>query len=141
MSAALGLQHVMDRFLIPYRQQHPLSPQQGKVVGAIRACRTEALGGHIVHCEACGFTQTRYHSCRNRHCPQCQQPATQQWCDRQCQHVLPVDYFHLVFTLPHELNGWVQLHPEVLYRVLFQATWLTLKTLGADKKRLHGAGV
>ena len=100
MSATLGVQQVMDRFLIPYRQQHALSPQQGKVVGALRACRTEALGGHIVQCEACGFTQTRYHSCRNRHCPQCQPSATQQWCDRQCQHVLPVDYFHLVFTLP-----------------------------------------
>lgn len=134
----VGLQQVMDRFLKPYGQQHPLSPQQGKVVSAIRACRTDALGGHLVHCDACGFEQIRYHSCRNRHCPQCQQHATQQWCDQQLQHVLPVDYFHLVFTLPHELNGWVQLHPEVIYRVLFHAVWQTLKAFGADKKRLHG---
>lgn len=138
MSTTLGLQQIMDHFLPAYRQQHRVSPQQAKVLGAIRACRTELLGGQYVQCDHCGFEQIRYHSCRNRHCPQCQQHATQQWCDQQLQHVLPVDYFHLVFTLPHELNGWVQLHPEVIYRVLFQAAWLTLKTFGADKKRLHG---
>lgn len=138
MSTAVGMQQVMDRFFIPYRQQHRLSPQQRKVVGAIQACRTEALGGQVVQCDPCGFEQVRYHSCRNRHCPQCQQQATQQWCEQQLQHVLPVDYFHLVFTLPHELNGWVQLHPEVLYRVLFHAVWSTLKAFGADKKRLNG---
>jgi hypothetical protein len=138
MNATLGLQQVMNHFLPTYRQQHRLSPQQAKVIGAIRACRTEVLGGQYVQCEYCGFAQIRYHSCRNRHCPQCQQQATEQWCDKQLQHVLPVDYFHIVFTLPHEFNGWVQLHPEVIYRVLFHAAWSTLKTLGADKKRLHG---
>ena len=138
MSTAVGMQQVMERFFIPYRQQHRLSPQQSKVIGAIRACRTETLGGHIVQCEQCGFEQIRYHSCRNRHCPQCQQQATQQWCEQQLQHVLPVDYFHLVFTLPYDLNGWVQLHPEVIYRVLFHSVWLTLKAFGADKKRLNG---
>lgn len=138
MSATMGMQQVMDRFLTPYRQHHRLSPQQSKVIGSIRACRTKALGGQLVHCDHCGFEQHRYHSCRNRHCPQCQQRATQQWCDQQLQHVLPVDYFHLVFTVPHELNGWVQLHPEVIYRVLFHAVWSTLKTFGADQKRLHG---
>lgn len=138
MNTVLGLQQVMDRFLPAYRKQHCLSPQQAKVMGAIRACRTDVLGGQYVLCEQCGFSQIRYHSCRNRHCPQCQQQATQHWCEQRLQHVLPVDYFHLVFTLPHELNGWVQLHPEVIYRLLFHAAWLTLKAFGADKKRLHG---
>ncbi len=134
----MGMQQVMNQFLPAYRQQHRLSPQQSKVIGAIRACRTDTLGGHILHCESCGKFQIRYHSCRNRHCPQCQQQASQQWCEQQMQHVLPVDYFHLVFTLPHDLNGWVQLHPEVIYQILFQAVWLTLKTFGADKRRLKG---
>jgi len=138
MSTPLGMQQVMEHFLPRYRQQHQLSPQQAKVIGAIGACRTEALGGQYVQCDHCGFAQIRYHSCRDRHCPQCQQQASQQWCEQQLQHVIPVDYFHVVFTLPHELNAWVQLHPEVLYRVLFHAVWLTLKAFGADKKRLNG---
>jgi len=138
MSATLGLQQVMNQFLPAYRQHHRLSMQQTNVMAAIRACRTDALGGQVVHCDHCGFSQLRYHSCRNRHCPQCQQHATLQWCNKQLQDVLPVDYFHLVFTLPHELNGWVQLHPEVIYRVLFHTAWSTLKAFGADKKRLHG---
>ncbi|NOZ53963.1 MAG: IS91 family transposase [Gammaproteobacteria bacterium] len=138
MSVPGGMQSILDQFLPAYRQHRTLSPQQSKVMGALRACRTAALGGHLMQCEQCGFAQTRYHSCRNRHCPQCQQQASQQWCEQQLQRVIPVDYFHLVFTLPHELNGWVQLHPEVLYKLLFQAVWATLKKFGADPKRLHG---
>ncbi|MCP3689347.1 MAG: transposase, partial [Gammaproteobacteria bacterium] len=69
---------------------------------------------------------------------QCQYRATEQWRDKQRQSVLPVTYYHLVFTLPHELNGWVQLHPEIIYALLFKAVWKTLKAFGADKKRLNG---
>jgi hypothetical protein len=138
MKAHLHLQQVFERFMPAYRQHHRLTPQQGKVSTAISACRTEALGGQLVHCDHCGFEQRRYHSCRNRHCPQCQQQATAQWCDKQWQQVLPVDYFHLVFTLPHELNAWVKQHPGVMYALLFQSVWATLNTLGADPKRLNG---
>jgi hypothetical protein len=138
MSRRLGMQQVLDRFLPHYRQHHGLNTQQLKVCSSIRVCRTAALGGQMVRCEHCGFEQARYHSCRNRHCPQCQSRATQQWCERQLQHVLSVDYFHLVFTLPHELNAWVQWHAQEIYTLLFRCTWETLKCFAADPKRLNG---
>jgi hypothetical protein len=96
------------------------------------------MGGIQYECDHCQSEVPLYHSCRDRHCPQCQRQASQQWSERQKQAVLPVSYFHLVFTLPHELNGWVQLHPEVIYALLFQSVWQTLKSFGADKKRLSG---
>lgn len=138
MNAPLHLQQIFGRFLPRYQHDHRLSAQQSKVSTAIGACRTAALGGQFVHCDHCGFEQHRYHSCRNRHCPQCQQHATHQWCEQQLQRVLPVDYFHLVFTVPHELNPWVRRHPKLMYGLLFQCVWATLKTLGADPKRLNG---
>lgn len=132
------MQTVVSKFLPAYQQHHRLSPAQGKVCHRIGVCRTEALGGQLVHCDRCGFEQHRYHSCRNRHCPKCQHKASQQWCDQQLQQVLPVNYFHVIFTLPHTLNPWVQCHPETLYRCLFQSVWKTIKTFGHDPKRLNG---
>ena len=138
MTESTTMQTVLSRFLPGYQQQRRLSPAQGKVCHAIGACRTEALGGQSVHCDQCDFAQHRYHSCRNRHCPKCQHHATQQWCEQQRQQVLPINYFHVIFTLPHELNPWVQCHPDVLYRCLFQAVWQTIKRFGQDPKRLNG---
>jgi len=82
--------------------------------------------------------QPRYRSCGDRHCPQCQGRATEEWCERQRSNQLPVPYFHRVFTLPHRLNPWVQSHPEVIYRALFHAAWGTLDAFGHDPKRLGG---
>jgi len=138
MSAQIGLQDVFERFLPTYQSQHPLTPIQQKACWHIEQCRTEALGGLQQHCDHCGFEQPQYHSCRDRHCPQCQGQAQQVWCQQQMQAVLPVPYYHLVFTLPHTLNGWVELHPEVIYRCLFQSVWATLNDFGQDPKRLHG---
>jgi len=132
------MQTVLSRFLPSYQQHRRLSPAQGKVCHRIGACRTEVLGGQLMHCDQCDFTQHRYHSCRNRHCPKCQHHASQQWCEQQMQKVLPVNYFHVVFTLPHELNPWVHCHPEVIYRCLFQSVWRTIKRFGQDPKRLNG---
>lgn len=132
------MQTVVSQFLPAYRQHHRLSPAQGKVCHCIETCRTAALGGQFVQCDHCGFEQHRYHSCRNRHCPKCQHKASQEWCDHQLQQILPVNYFHVVFTLPHDLNPWVQCHPDTLYRCLFHAVWKTIKTFGRDPKRLHG---
>ncbi|MDT8388801.1 MAG: IS91 family transposase [Thiogranum sp.] len=101
-------------------------------------CRTAALGGEEVHCDRCEFEQHRYHSCRNRHCPQCQRKASEAWCEQRTAQLLPVPYFHLVFTLPHRLNPWAELHPEVIYRALFQSVWATLKAFAQDPKRLDG---
>jgi len=138
MTEATTMQTVLSRFLPAYQQQHRLSPAQGKVCHGIRVCRTPALGGQFMHCDACDFTQHRYHSCRNRHCPKCQHQASQQCCEQQQQQVLPVNYFHGVFTLPHDLNPWVQCHPDVLYQCLFQSVWHTIKMFGHAPKRLNG---
>jgi len=138
MTQSTSMQTVLTHFLPSYKQHNRLSPSQNKVCYAIGACRTEVLGGQYVHCDQCDFVQHRYHSCRNRHCPKCQYHATQQWCEQQRQQVLPVNYFHVVFTLPHELNPWVQCHADVIYRGLFQSVWRTIQRFGQDPKRLNG---
>ena len=134
MTAAISLQTVLSRFMDDQR----LSPRQGQVVAHIQACRTPALGGQALHCDHCDYANVLYHACRDRHGPHCQQRASKRWCERQQAAVLPVTYYHLVFTLPHTLNRWVELHPEVLYRLLFQSVWATLKRFAADPKRLGG---
>lgn len=132
------LQTVLNTGLSHYQQSHSLSPMQYKVCGHIAACRTEAMGGCNMRCDQCGYQAPQYHSCRDRHCPKCQHHACNDWCNKQLEAVLPVTYYHLVFTLPHELNAWVQLHPETIYQRLFQAVWDTLNTFAADPKRLDG---
>ena len=138
MTNAITLQDILQRYLGHYSQSHKLDGNRLKVCDHLLACHTEALGGLNYQCDHCEQEIPQYHSCRDRHCPQCQHRATKQWRDKQQQSVLPVTYYHLVFTLPHLLNGWVQLHPEVIFALLFKAVWKTLKTFGADKKRLNG---
>lgn len=132
------LQTVMARFLDAYRQTHRLSAREAEVCRHIGACRTEALGGVERRCDRCGHRRIEYCACRDRHCPKCQWRASDAWTTRQCEHLVPVTYYHVVFTLPHELNPWVALHPAQLYRAWFQAVWATLKAFGADPKRLGG---
>jgi hypothetical protein len=138
MSPKSDLQTVLRQYLARYRETHTLSPRQAEVCNHLGACRTEVLGGVQLHCEYCDYEQPWYAACGDRHCPKCQWRATQAWCEKQCRAVLPVTYYHLVFTLPHEFNPWVALHPEVIYRLLFQAVWATLKAFGQDPKRLGG---
>ena len=138
MTAAVNTAQVLERFLPDYRASHQLSPQQAKVLNSIDCCRTSVLGGQYLVCDHCGYSQERFHSCRNRHCPQCQKMASAEWLERRREDILPVPYYHLVFTLPHALNGWVQLHPEVIYSLLFKAVSTTLKQFGRDPKRLNG---
>ncbi|MEW8004816.1 MAG: IS91 family transposase [Candidatus Thiodiazotropha sp.] len=134
MDSPASVQAALNRFL----GERQLDSQRRKVCGHLQACRTEAMGGQLLRCERCGEQQRWYHGCRDRHCPQCQDRATRRWADGQHTAVLPVTYYHLVFTLPHGLNGWVQLHPDVIYRRLFDCAWLTLKRFGRDPKRLGG---
>lgn len=135
MTEPATLQSVFTHFLDP----SGLDAQRRKVCHHLQACRTPAMGGMRLQCSHCATEQRVYHGCRDRHCPQCQARATREWGEQQRDAILPVRYHHLVFTLPHDLNGWVQLHPEVLYRALFQAVWGTLKRFGEDPKRLGGA--
>jgi len=139
MSERTSLQAVMNQCLDPYRDAHPLSGRQRQVCRHVLCCRTAALGGFALECDHCRDAVRLYHACRDRHCPRCQRRASQAWCERERAAVLPVSYHHLVFTLPHALNGWVELHPRELYGLLFETVWATLSAFGADPKRLGGA--
>jgi hypothetical protein len=103
---------------------------------AIEICRTAALGGHRDQCDHCGHLEISYNSCRNRHCPKCQTLRKEQWIEARCQDLLPIDYFHVVFTLPSELNPLVLMNRKVLYDLLFRAASETLLELAQDPKHL-----
>jgi len=133
-----SLQAVIHTCLTAHTDAHPLSPRQWQVCHHLLDCRTAALGGFALECDGCGDRPLLYHACRDRHCPRCQRRASQEWCERQRAAVLPVTYHHLVFTLPHALDGWVEVHPKEVYDLLFETMWATLSAFGADPKRLDG---
>ena len=120
-----------------YRQAQPLPRAQLKVMRAIESCRTAALGGHLQQCDSCGHQQPAYNSCRNRHCPKCGSLAKAQWLEDRQADLLPVGYFHLVFTLPHELNPLLLVNKKVLCDILFKAVSQTLLEFG--RTHLHGS--
>ncbi|WP_372743019.1 IS91 family transposase [Neptunomonas sp.] len=120
------------------QQQGKLNPQQLKVLSHLMTCKTEQAGSETYACQHCGYQETIARSCRDRHCPGCQYRATLQWCEARRADILPVTYFHLVFTLPSSLNGWVSCHAAVIYRLLFESMWHTLNTFGQSPKRLNG---
>jgi hypothetical protein len=119
-----------------FEKTHRLSPAQHKVMRAVKVCRTEALGGHLYRCDACDYERPLYNSCRNRHCPKCQSLAKARWLEKQTAELLPVGYFHLVFTLPHEFNRLVLAHKKIALAILFKAVSETLIEFG--KRRLGG---
>ena len=105
-----------------YRKNQCLSPGQHKAMRDIERCRTARLGGHVDVCsQGCGYLAISYNSCRNRHCPKCQTLAKERWLAARRAELLPVPYYHLVFTLPHELNALAQGNPRRLYAMLFAA--------------------
>ena len=113
-----------------------VSLAQLKVMSAIEACRTAALGGHVERCEGCAHTRVAYNSCRNRHCPKCQAVAARQWLvDRQAE-LLPVPYYHVVFTLPATLGALAFHNKAAVYDLLFRAAAETLSTIAADPRHL-----
>ncbi len=121
-----------------FRMQNTASLSRGqrRVMSAIEQCRTAALGGHVEQCDACGHQRIAYNSCRNRHCPKCQSMARDQWLSERQAELLPVEYFHVVFTVPQEVAAIAYQNKEVVYNILFQATAQTLRTIGADPKHL-----
>ena len=133
------LAEVLARFGSDYRATHALPRGADKVWRAIVACRTPALGGHVETCPHCGTTRHVYRSCRNRHCPRCQTRAKEAWVAARRKEVLPVPYFHLVFTLPHDLNPLIAAAPRRLYEVLFAAVSETLIEFAADPRHLGGS--
>ena len=121
-----------------YQHAHPLCRAQRRALRAIADRRTVALGGHRAVCTTCGAERLTYNSCRNRHCPKCQSVATERWLVARRREVLPIPYFHVVFTLPHALNPLAQSHPRLIYRLLFHAAASTLLRFGRDPRHLGG---
>jgi hypothetical protein len=113
-----------------------LSVTQRKALRDLAACRTAELGGHVEHCLDCGHDRIAYNSCRNRHCPKCQALARAHWLDQQAQHLLPVAYHHVVFTLPAELGDLALANPTVVYDLLMRSAAATLRDVAANPKRL-----
>ena len=109
-----------------------------KAIGAIEKCRTSTLGGHVEKCDKCGHKRISYNSCRNRHCPKCQSLAREKWITERKQELLPVKYFHIVLTIPEELNRIALQNKKIVYDILFKAGSETLIKLGKDEKHLGG---
>jgi hypothetical protein len=130
------LADVIDQFGAAYERTHRLSRQQRKVLRAIARCRTAALGGHVDACDACGHRQISYNSCRDRHCPKCQGRARVQWVASRLDELLPIAYFHVVFTLPHELYELYHANQRLMLNLLFSAASDTLREFG--QRRLGG---
>ena len=113
-----------------------MSLSQLRVMSAIEACRTEALGGHVAACTKCNHQHIAYNSCKNRHCPKCLAPAARDWMAARAEDLLPVEYFHVVFTLPAEIARIALWNKRALYGLLFKASAQTLMTIAVDPKRL-----
>jgi hypothetical protein len=113
-----------------------VSLSQLKVMSAIEACRTEALGGHVAGCAKCGHHHIAYNSCKNRHCPKCQGPAARDWMEARAEDLLPVEYFHVVFTMPAEIAQIAYWNKKAVYGLLFKASAETVMAIAADPKRM-----
>jgi hypothetical protein len=134
---ACELADIVRRYGPAYRSAHRLPLAHLKVLSAIESCRTAALGGHRESCAQCGYERYAYNSCRNRHCPKCQSLAKAQWLEARQAELLPVAYFHNVFTLPHQLNPLILCHEQnqrTVLNLLFQATAETLLQFGRNNR-------
>jgi hypothetical protein len=127
-----------ETFLMKHGRHLP--PHQRRALRDLAACRTAVLGGHVERCLDCGAERIAYNSCRNRHCPKCQALARARWLEREARYLLPVEYHHVVFTLPAELSDLALANPVVVYQRLFQAVAATLRDVAANPKRL-GASI
>ena len=134
----LEVADVVRRHGDAFRSTHAIDRSAARVMGAITACRTAALGGHVERCDTatCGFTRISYNSCRNRHCTKCQSNAARDWLAERAADLLPVEYFHVVFTLPPAVAAIAKQNKAVVYGLLFEAAAETLKTIAGDPRHL-----
>lgn len=130
------IQDILLQYGAAFCASHNISMEQKKVMTALSECRTAAMGAHKIICDDCGHTEISYNSCRNRHCPKCQTFNKEKWIDKQKLCLLPVGYFHVVFTLPDILNPVVYQNQRTVYNLMFKAVWDTLHELSSDKKYL-----
>ena len=136
--SSLELADIVREHGAAFRAAHTghLSLRQLKALSAIERCRTAALGGHVLRCAECSHTEISYNSCRNRHCPKCQASAAHRWLEARELELLPVGYYHLVFTLPSVIADLAFQNPAAVYNILFKAASKTLLTIAADRKHL-----
>lgn len=132
----LEIAEVVRSYGHTYRERYTPSPDQARVLRAVAQCRTGVLGGHVQACDHCGEREVSYNSCRNRHCPKCQGSQTARWLEAQQPHLLPVPYFHVVFTLPQLLAPLARQNPRIVYGLLFQAVSRTLLAVAANPRHL-----
>ena len=133
---ALEIADILHHHMDDYKAEYPLWPEHRKIVSDLLNCRTAHLGGHIERCDTCGAVRITYHSCRNRQCPKCQHMPRERWLEKRKDEILPVSYFHVIFTLPHELNTVILNNKKVMFNILFGAASKTLLTFG--KNELNG---
>jgi Putative transposase/Transposase zinc-binding domain len=133
---ALEVADIFRQHGAAYREAHQLPYDQLRVMRAIETCRTSALGGHVEKCDGCDFTRNAYNSCRNRHCPKCQGAERTKWLEDRKAELLPVEYFHVVFTLPEQMAEIAFYNKETVYGILFRAVSETLLTIARDPKHL-----
>jgi hypothetical protein len=128
----LEVADILRKHIADYKDQYPLWPEHRKIVSDLLNCRSAHLGGHIDRCSNCGMMRIAYHSCRNRHCPKCQHVPRERWLESRKDEILPTSYFHVVFTLPHELNPVILNNKEVMLNILFKAASQTLLSFGEN---------
>jgi hypothetical protein len=128
--------HILQKHLEDYKRHYRLEPDHQKILSDLLNCRTAKMGGRVERCDTCGSLRILYHSCRNRHCPKCQHIPRERWLDKRKEEILPVPYFHVVFTLPHELNCVILNHKRLMLNCLFAAVSQTL--LKFAKNKLNG---
>lgn len=133
---ALELADIFRRHGPGYRKAHPMPLEHLRIMRAIETCRTAALGGHVEQCGQCPHRRVLYNSCRNRHCPKCQSLARAKWLEARKAELLPVEYFHVVFTVPQTIATIAFYNKAVIYNILFRATSETLLTIAGDPKHL-----
>lgn len=140
MRSALEVADIFRRHGSAYRLAHDghIGRVERRVMSAIELCRTAALGGHVETCDDCGHSRIAYNSCRNRHCPKCQGAARERWLSEREADLLPVPYFHVVFTVPAEIAAIAYHSKKQVYGLLFEAVAETLKTIAADPRHLGG---
>jgi hypothetical protein len=136
MGADQDLGGIIDQFLPALLQKRGVTGHQLKTLRALSACRTTKLGGSAMVCRDCGSVHYVMHSCRNRHCPRCQGIDKELWIDDRKQELLPVKYFHVVFTVPHDLLELFRFNREIMYNLLFEKSWETLTIFAKDPKLL-----
>ena len=134
--ATIEVADIFRRHGPAYRAHRRLLPHQHRLMRAIERCRTSALGGHKEQCGHCQHQRVRYHSCRNRHCPKCQNLARAKWLERRKAELLPIPYFHVVFTIPSELNDLALQNQKIVYDLMFQTSAAALQCITRDPKHL-----